>query len=98
MDGAQLDHSPKGATYTKLVGARTQGTHHSEAAWSPVLLQEMAKVCGQHRFALYNLLEHPGLPRPPSYALVSSSVPSLICNGGCQSCVSILIVGGCALS
>lgn len=48
--------NPKGATF----GLGRNLGHHFEAAWSP----EMSEVYGQHKFALYNLLDHPRHPQP----------------------------------
>lgn len=64
----QLDHNPEGTTDTKLVLGRNPGRHF-EATWSPVLFQEMSEVRGQHRFALYNLLERPRLHQPPGLCI-----------------------------
>lgn len=50
---------PQRSNTCKLGLGRNPG-HHFEAAWSP----EMSEVCGQHRFALYNLLDHPRHPQP----------------------------------
>lgn len=64
---------PQRSNTCKLGLGRNPG-HHFEAAWSP----EMSEVCGQHRFALYNLLYHPRRPQPPGSCLrVVHALPAL---------------------